>query len=310
MKDFFKEYLSFSKQDRNAVVFMIILIVLVVIIKYLMLPRWMNQPTKTEIAWQDSISKIFASNIYQHEIIILRDSNENFKNGYADAALPIPNEIIISINHSFNPNKYSLKDWMNAGFSEKFAKTITNYIAKGGKIRKPEDLKKVYGMKNEWYQKIEPFIEINDLKKEKSNEPYFQKQKLSIIEINTVDSAGLESLPLIGAKTAYRIIKYRDLIGGFISLNQLKEVWGFKDSMLLINEKRIKIDSTKITKIKINSVSIDELKKHPYLKFNKAKVLILYREQHGKYNSISDFKSIKTITQDDISKILPYLNFE
>ncbi|MEY2830221.1 MAG: hypothetical protein RIQ33_2079, partial [Bacteroidota bacterium] len=286
MKDFFKEYLSFSKQDRNAIIFIIISIVLVAIIKYWLLPKWVHQPTKTEMVRHDSIIKSFASNIQQHEKFVLRDSNENFKNGYADAALPVSTEIIILINHPFNPNKYTLKDWMNAGFPEKFAKTITNYLAKGGKIRRPEDLKKVYGMKAEWYQKIEAFIEIDEVKNEKRNEPYFQKQKLSTIEINTVDSAGLEALPLIGAKTAIRIIKYRNLIGGFISLNQLKEVWGFKDSMLLINEKRICIDGTKISKIKINSVSIDELKKHPYFKFNKAKILVSYREQHGKYNSL------------------------
>jgi DNA uptake protein ComE-like DNA-binding protein len=117
-------------------------------------------------------------------------------------------------------------------------------------------------------------------------------------------------LPLIGGKTAIKIIKYRNLIGGFVSLNQLKEVWGFKDSMLMVNEKRIAIDASKISKININAAGVEQLKKHPYIKFNKAKLLIAFREQHGKYHTADELKNSKAFTDEDIKKIEPYLIFE
>ncbi|MFM2049299.1 MAG: hypothetical protein RI955_1847 [Bacteroidota bacterium] len=312
MKKILKEYLTFSKQDRNAILFLAILIGIVIGVKIFIVPLFNHSPSKAELAKQDSLAAKLSAEINEQKQNNYYSKSEQNEASSADVFIPKSNEINIQIHQPFNPNEYGFEDWKNAGFPEKFAKTIANYLAKGGKIRKPEDLKKVYGMKDDWYQKIEPFVSIPELKKENNYtvSTSFSKPKLSVVELNTADSAALEALPLIGGKTAMRIIKYRTLIGGFVSLNQLKEVWGFKDSILMVNEKRIAIDVAKISKININTAGLEQLKKHPYIKFNKAKLLIAFREQHGKYHTADELKNSKAFTDEDVKKIAPYLIFE
>jgi DNA uptake protein ComE-like DNA-binding protein len=312
MKSFFKEYFSFSKQDRNSILVLVGIIFIVIAIKFFVLPYYRIASTPLELKKQDSIIKLFSAQIETNKVESINENHEESMRQSSEMIVPNTNSVVILIHQKFNPNEFNFDDWKNAGFPDKFAKTISNYLAKGGKIRKPEDLKKVYGMKYEWYKQIEPYIAIPEVKFEKNSvsKELYAKKDLPIIEMNTADSAALESLPLIGGKTAIKIIKYRNLLGGFVSINQLKEVWGFKDSMLIVNEKRINIDASKISKLNINSASFDQLKKHPYLKFNKAKLLIAYRDQHGKYHNVNELKSSKALTDEDINKILPYLNFD
>jgi competence ComEA-like helix-hairpin-helix protein len=78
----------------------------------------------------------------------------------------------------------------------------------------------------------------------------------------------------------------------------------------MVNEKRIAIDVAKISKININTAGLEQLKKHPYIKFNKAKLLIAFREQHGKYHTADELKNSKAFTDEDVKKIAPYLIFE
>lgn len=312
MKYFFKEYLSITKQDRNSILVLVLIILVIVGIKFFAVPYFKIHSNSNDVTKQDSLLKLFSEEIKANN----DRKNFNIVEEKSDASIELfssnSQSVIITVNQKFNPNDFNFNDWKKVGFPEKFAKTISNYLNKGGKFRKPEDLRKVYGMKDEWFQQIEPYIVIPVDKFERNNlskEPYVKKV-LTIVEINTADSATLESLPLIGGKTAIKIIKYRNLLGGFISLNQLKEVWGFKDSMFIVNEKRINIDASKISKLNINTISMDQLKKHLYLKFNKAKLIIAYRDQHGKFHNVNELKNSKALTDDDINKILPYLNFE
>ena len=169
-------------------------------------------------------------------------------------------------------------------------------------------------MRDEWYEKIAPFVQINSIEKSKTESfatatNHYTPKKKSIIELNTADSLQLDSLPLIGMKTANRIIKYRNLLGGFYAIEQLKEVWGLKDSVLLVNANRIRIDNNLIKKINANTATIDEMKKHPYLHYNKAAAIFNYRKNHGNYKSINDLMNTKMFTEEDLKKIEPYLGF-
>ena len=137
--------------------------------------------------------------------------------------------------------------------------------------------------------------------------PIFYKK--SIYEINAADSLQLDSLRLIGMKTANRIIKYRNLLGGFYSLEQLKEVWGFKDSMLIMNQSRLTVDASKIKKININQASVEILKMHPYIHYQKAVVMNNFRKAHGNFKTMDDIKNTKVFTDAELEKLSPYISF-
>ena len=110
-------------------------------------------------------------------------------------------------------------------------------------------------------------------------------------------------------KTANRIIKYRNLLGGFYSLEQLKEVWGFKDSMLIMNQSRLTVDASKIKKININQASVEILKMHPYIHYQKAVVMNNFRKAHGNFKTMDDIKNTKVFTDAELEKLSPYISF-
>lgn len=133
----------------------------------------------------------------------------------------------------FDPNKLNAVMSKTSGLSDRQSKVIMNYLAKGGVFRTKKDFKKMYCIDEAQYHTLEPFLLLPD----SFVKPDFKKKaekRNSIVDIATADSASLLSIRGIGPVFASRIIKYRDKLGGFYSVEQLLEVWGMKDSLLKI----------------------------------------------------------------------------
>lgn len=129
------------------------------------------------------------------------------------------------------------------------------------------------------------------------------------IHINRVDSAGLLPLPGIGPVFAGRIIKYRDLLGGFYCVEQLKEVYGMRDHTVELLSERIRIDSTAIRRIPLESASFRELLRHPYLNLEEVRVLVEYRDFSGNIQSQEELRENHIWSDSTLSRMLPYLEF-
>jgi competence protein ComEA len=91
-----------------------------------------------------------------------------------------------------------------------------------------------------------------------------------LVELNTADSLSIVFLKGIGPGFTKRIIKYRTMLGGFHSVNQLKDVYGMNDSLFLLLSSQIKLDPNSLTKIPINAIDFNSLRKHPYFNFQLA----------------------------------------
>jgi DNA uptake protein ComE-like DNA-binding protein len=187
-----------------------------------------------------------------------------------------------------------------------------------------ESIRKEYGddfLKK--YQSQLDSLESLDLNLQRSPNPLFNpadtvskttlsKKTANLIKMDFVeaDSVVLQIVPGIGVGLSGRIIKYRERLGGFHSVNQFSEIYGLKPET--IDEIWNYFDFTpKITKrILINSSEIEEVSAHPYISYSEAKVLIAYRKQHGSYSSIADLKKIKIFKPEWIDKIEPYLSFD
>lgn len=131
-----------------------------------------------------------------------------------------------------------------------------------------------------------------------------------IIELNRCDSADLERLPGIGPVLSARIIKYRNLLGGYASVTQLKEVYGLPDSTYQVIYKRISADSTLVKKISINSAGFGEMNRHPYLERYEVQAILKYRELQSRIEGVSTLTDNKLMTRERALRILPYLNFD
>jgi competence ComEA-like helix-hairpin-helix protein len=200
---------------------------------------------------------------------------------------------------NFNPNSVSEYELESLGLSSGQAKTLINFKQKGGKFYKKEDLKKIYSISDELYNKLEPYISIER-----------DENEISIIELNSATKEQLKKIRGIGEKTAERLIVYRTKLGGYSNLNQLDDVYGL-DSTIKNNKTTYFIINTEVlSKIRINNVTFKELLYHPYCDYNTTKKIINYREMHGDFISIEQILENNLIKAKQYRKIAPYLTLK
>jgi DNA uptake protein ComE-like DNA-binding protein len=134
-------------------------------------------------------------------------------------------------------------------------------------------------------------------------------QKRAVINLNNCDTSQLISLPGIGPVLSVRIIKYRNLLGGFASVEQLKEVYGLSAETYGLIRERVIADSTLITRIKINTAGYKELAKLPYFEKYEVTAILKYKELEGRIESINDLIDNKLIPAEKVPRVRPYLDF-
>lgn len=138
----------------------------------------------------------------------------------------------------------------------------------------------------------------------------FSRKAPLAIGLNESDSVSWEQLPGIGPVLAARIIKYREKLGGFYNVTQLKEVYGITDSVYEKINPLIKNGAEQVHKLNLNKVSLEELKTHPYLRRKIASDIIRYREANGPFQSLEDLKKIWSLPPETLLKIEPYFKVE
>jgi len=219
----------------------------------------------------------------------------------------------------FDPNTLSKEGWLKLGIRDRTITTIVNYLNKGGQFRKPEDLQRVYGLRKNEFERLAPFIRIQgeskvntekilSVKNSPAESPVPFKSYRSVpVDINSADTSAFVALPGIGSKLATRIINFREKLGGFYSIDQVAETFGLPDSTFQKIKQYLTLEPNTIKKININTATTEELKSHPYIRWNIANTVIAYRNEHGAFSKAEDIKKIMTITDDLYKKMAPYL---
>ncbi|MBK8644761.1 MAG: helix-hairpin-helix domain-containing protein [Saprospiraceae bacterium] len=215
----------------------------------------------------------------------------------------------------FDPNNLNESASKKLGISPKAYNNLQKYLKAGGKIKKADDLQKIYGMDAELLQKLRPYLKIPETKTRSGEEGHpttnslpFTK-KIEPFEINKATCEEWKSLPGIGDKLSARILKYKSALGGFIHKSQVCEVYGIDDSLCTAISRYLDC-SPSLVKIKINSVDLDELEIHPYLNHKQAAFIINYRRQHQKIKDLKELESTGFFKKDELNKIEPYLDFQ
>ena len=222
----------------------------------------------------------------------------------------------------FDPNNASVDQLLSVGFSQIISNRIVKYRESGGVFRNADDLKKIYGMDENFLSKVRPFVKIRehiqtvDMTKSEiratnnsTTSTPLEESKVKI-DLNTAIAEDLQKIRGIGQVLSTRTIKYRNLLGGFTSFSQLKEVYGLSDTLISAFEYEFYLDSTKLDEITINTDSIIHLSKHPYINFNLARAIVNYRKANGEYKSVEDIRQIKIMTDSLYQKLYPYLSIQ
>lgn len=213
----------------------------------------------------------------------------------------------------FNPNDYSAQDWQYIGLSEKQASAIINYQEKGFEFRVKNDVAKLFVVSDQLYQQLYPMIALPDSIVYEKQEVFvtennkFEKKATKLIDVNKANQEEFKSLYGIGEKLSGRIIKYRNSLGGFYTVEQLKEVWGLTPEIFHSISQKLTLDSVEIQKININSAIEEKLKSHPYLDWKRASHIVKYRDNHGPFKSVEGIKELVLIDNELYNKIAPYI---
>ncbi|MBN2596617.1 helix-hairpin-helix domain-containing protein [Labilibaculum sp.] len=205
---------------------------------------------------------------------------------------------------SFDPNVISLNKWDSLGVKKKISVRIKKYLASGGSFRQATDLKKIYGFDSAKLAELLPYVNIIvKVNSERSS------QKIHV-RLNSSDTTQLKQLPGIGSVLSARIVNYRDLLGGFVSKDQVLEVYGISKEKFLRIESCIEVDSISIRRLLINSFDELLLRKHPYINLRIAKDIIRYRERNGNFTSVDQLQTHKLIPDSIFIKLAPYLELK
>ena len=304
-----KDFFSFTKKERQGIFILIALIVGICIGKFI-------------FSKKDSFSE--KDNIIQEQV------SEYQK----DKSLNEETKTTIILK-AFDPNIADSATFVSLGLKPYIAKNIIKYRNKGGKFRKPDDLAKIYGLSDYDFNRLKPYIQIQSerqfvqiqqvtMKNDTANEMSFSKkenifstqkqEKIMLgttVDINSADTTTLKTVPNIGSSFALRIVKYREILGGFYTLEQVKEIYGVNDDLFLKISPYISItENPKIQPIAVNQSSLDRLKAHPYLNFYQAKVIIELRRKKGKVGDLSELAMFEEFTEKDLNRLKFYLSFE
>lgn len=211
----------------------------------------------------------------------------------------------------FDPNDLDVAGWQKLGLSFKQAQAVINYVNKGGKFYKTEDVKSMYTINAALYARLEPFIKIKGekLKEARPIYPKYPSKHLQVFEVNTADTLQLQEIRGVGPAFARRIAKYRDRLGGFYKLEQLLEVYGLDSLKYAEIKGQLRINMPALHKININTADFDDLKSHPYLNYKQVNAIIQYRKQHGNYTSFADLKKVIILPPETVDNLAPYLSF-
>lgn len=133
-----------------------------------------------------------------------------------------------------------------------------------------------------------------------------------MVELNSADTTRLKQLRGIGSGYAKMIVAYREKLGGFYSSAQLLEVYKFPDETYQKIKNQLKVDTTLIKKININTATVKELKYHPYISYYQALSIVENRELQPqmRYNSLYDMVVDEDLKEEDILRVAPYFSFE
>ena len=240
---------------------------------------------------------------------------------------------------AFDPNTADSLTLIELGLRPWQVKNMMKYRAKGGRFRKPEDFRKLYGLTDSAFAALRPYIRIDStawvarrdslqmLKHERDSLKHvadslrrdsiyaargYQVKKDTIIELNNTDTAALQYLRGVGPAVARHIVRYGQQLGGYMSPEQIREIKALRDYKVPFDSviPHLTAEKDSVTRMRVNYIGVERLQRHPYLNFTQAKAIYELRRNKFYLKSIDELRELPCLTEEDIRRLEPYLSFE
>ena len=297
-----KDFFYYSKSERRAVYVLLVLIA-VLVVSMVFIPK------------QQTPSCIVGSN---PDSLVLKKSASELTRGSGNSKPDSKVELF-----SFEPNLADSLDFIHLGLSKYVVRNIIKYRQKGGRFNTPEAFSRIYGLTEEKFVELKPYIYISEAFAKKpvmvsrARFPEKQVKKDTLkrtfkypvgvrVDVNLADTSELKKIPGIGRGIASRIVRYRTRLGGFYSLEQLLEVEFVTPEML----EWFTLGDESVRKLEINKASLEQLRSHPYLNFYQAKAIVEHRRKRGDIKSLSQISLYEEFTEKDLQRLSAYVSFD
>ncbi len=293
LKAWIRSFFAFSRSETNALLILLPLMVLLIFSE----PAYRYWFTNQELS--------FSKDSLRLDSLVAKWQWEKVDSISESAYRPL---------FRFNPNTASRDSLLQLGFSPSLARRIVNYRTRGGVFKIKSDLLKMYGADTLLYKKLYSFIDLplvaEKKRKEFSTDSFPTRTIVAIIrlDLNVADTAQLITVYGIGSKFSMRIVEYRERLGGFVSMDQLKEVYRLDTTAIGRLKKKFFVSPGFVPRqIPLNSATEKELATHPYISYKLAAAVVAYRFQHGYFTSIEDLVNLKLLAEKDFQRIKPYI---
>lgn len=215
----------------------------------------------------------------------------------------------------FDPNTADSTQLLRLGLQPWQVRNIYKYRARGGIYRNKEDFARLYGLTAKQYRELEPYIRISSDYRPASalfaedrqlRDTLRPSHKLGVgetVDLSVADTVQLRRVPGIGSYYARRIMEYGERLGGYVNVGQLKEIEGFPEGALAY----LVVSAPNVRKLNVNKLSLNELKRHPYINYYQARAIIDYRRQHGRITDLSDLHLLPDFPVEAIGRLRPYV---
>ena len=220
---------------------------------------------------------------------------------------------------AFDPNTADSTQLLRLGLQPWQVRNIYKYRAAGGIYRKKEDFARLYGLTVKQYRELEPYIHISAdylpastlIKEERRTERYERdtlRYPVKIaegehIDLNAADTSLYKKVPGVGSYYSRKIAEYGRRLGGFVSADQLDEIENFPSEA----KKYFSVNASDVHQLNVNRLSLNELKRHPYINYYQAKAIIDYRRLHGPLHSLDDLRLLPDFPVEAIKRLEPYV---
>lgn len=227
------------------------------------------------------------------------------------------NDTILLVYKPFDPNTADSVTLRQLGLPPFVTRNIINYRAKGGRFTSASVLSRIYGMDSMTFDRIKSYIKIDSaylpkkrIEFKRDSFPQRKFTEITSVDLNTADTALLKKIPGIGEGISLQIIHYRQQLGGFVDIVQIKELKYITDSVFEQLQPWLKIESEVINPIAVNRYGMERMRKHPYLNFYQCKAILDIRKKKGKLSSIRELSLLDEFSQADLMRLEKYLVFD
>lgn len=310
MKNPFKDFLYFSREERRGILVLITGIILVLLAGHIYSFRRRNaQPSE-----EKRRAQAIALEEFERFISSIQEQEKPARTSSYHHGAYEKRTIVLA---PFDPNRADSGTFCRLGLPAWMARNILRYRDKGGKFRKKEDFKKIYGLTEEQYQTLAPYIYFTTEDTVRSTvaqlvlpptpkDSIYKYPEGTVLDLNLADTTELKKIPGIGSGIARLIVGYRQRLGGFCRIEQLQEIRIDPHPL----QAWFTVAPSAIRRINLNNAGIERLRNHPYINFYQAKAFVEYRKKKGRIRNLKPFALYEEFTESDLERISPYVCFE